>query len=79
MASEGDQTFFPNPSSAAQGSQISWVNTDSEVHHIAATDGSFDTGEIAPGATSAAMVLGTNGAHYYCTLHPSEVGSITAR
>lgn len=37
----------------------------------------FDAGDTAPGATSNAMSLGTQGTiHYHCAIHPSMTGSI---
>jgi plastocyanin len=78
LQGQGNQTFYPSPSTAVQGSRIAWSNTDSEIHHVAATDGSFDTGDLVPGQTSGPIVLGTDGANYYCTLHAGEVGSINS-
>jgi plastocyanin len=49
---------------------------DNKVHHIVLNDGSLDSGDIAPGATSAALKLGADGANYHCTIHPGMVGSI---
>jgi plastocyanin len=78
LGNDGSGAFYPSPVGAAQGSSIVWTNTDSETHHIVATDGSFDTGELIPGGTSSLIVLATNGAHYYCTLHTNERGVINA-
>lgn len=72
------QSFNPNPASAAQGQSVSWRNNDNQVHHIVSNDGTVDTGDIAPGATSAARVLQTNGTNYHCTIHPGMIGAISA-
>jgi plastocyanin len=76
LGDRGNQSFTPNPSSALQGSMVVWRNTDNVVHHIVFNDGSVDSGDIAPGATSAPLRVGTNGANYHCTIHPGMVGSI---
>jgi plastocyanin len=55
---------------------MAWMNTDSLTHHIVANDGSFDTGDIAPGQNSPAVMLNENGANYHCAIHPTMVGSI---
>jgi hypothetical protein len=55
-----------------------WRNTDGVVHHIVLNDGSLDSGNIAPGASSAPLRLGVDGANYHCTIHPTMVGSINA-
>ena len=72
------QSFSPNPATAGQGQSVSWRNTDSVVHRIVSNDGTLDTGDIAPGSTSAARVLQTNGTNYHCTIHPGMIGAISA-
>ena len=57
---------------------IAWRNTDGVVHRIVANDGSFDTGDIAPGATSAPRTLTADGANYHCSIHPGMVGAINS-
>lgn len=74
----GAQSFSPNPASASQGGMVAWHNNDSTTHHIVLDDGSLDTGDIAPGASSPAKLLNVSGAQYHCTIHPTMVGSINA-
>jgi plastocyanin len=79
MGQRNDQSFSPNPAAIAQGALVVWHNTDSTVHHIVMNDGSFDGGEIGPGATSAVMRLSSTGGQYHCTIHPTTMfGSINA-
>jgi len=72
----GSQSFSPNPASVTQGTMVVWNNNDSTTHHILLNDGSLDTGTIAPGTSSAPMVLTVRSAQYHCTIHPTMVGSI---
>jgi plastocyanin len=76
LGDRGNQSFTPNPAAAAQGDMVVWRNTDSVTHHIVFNDGSLDSGDLAPGASSSALRVGTNGANYHCTIHPGMVGSI---
>lgn len=76
VGSSGPQSFNPNPAEAGQGSTVAWKNNDGVTHHIVLNDGSLDTGDIAPGASSRALRLTTDGANYHCTIHPTMVGSI---
>jgi hypothetical protein len=46
----GAQSFSPNPATQSHGG-VAWHNSDSATHRIVSNDGSFDTGDIAPGAT----------------------------
>lgn len=78
LGSDSSGAFLPSPASVAQGSTVAWTNTNSETHRIVATDNSFNTGDIAPGATSGPVVLRTDGANYFCAIHPSERGSINS-
>ncbi|HEY3384633.1 MAG TPA: hypothetical protein VGK32_22970 [Vicinamibacterales bacterium] len=72
----GGGSFTPNPGDAANGTTIAWMNNDSLTHRIVMNDGSLDTGNLAPGQTSAALTMKSNGGNYHCTIHPSMVGSI---
>jgi plastocyanin len=73
----GAQSFSPNPASASPGQTITWKDTDGITHHIVADDGSFDTGTIGGGATSAPITVGNSSVSYHCSIHPSMTGTIT--
>jgi plastocyanin len=69
-------SFEPNPAPFAQGALVVWRNTDAATHRIVMNDGSFDSGNIAPGASSPVMRVGSSGS-YHCTIHPTMMfGSI---
>lgn len=55
---------------------VAFKNNDTVTHHIVMNDGSADFGDIAPGATSQAMMAPTKAANYHCTIHPTMVGTI---
>src|SRR5262245_718626 len=71
----GAQSFSPNPASAG-GQQVVFKNADSITHRVALNDGSVDTGDIAPGATSRVVPLPASGTNYHCTIHPDMIGSV---
>jgi plastocyanin len=73
----GSQSFSPNPATVPIGQTVAFKNTDAITHHIQQDNGAFDTGDLAPGATSAPIMIDTAGAlPYHCVIHPSMVGSI---
>ena len=77
VAMNGAQSFSPNPSSIVAGQTVAFYNADSIVHIIAADGGAFATGNLAPGATSAAITMADAGAYgYHCTIHPTMVGTL---
>jgi plastocyanin len=79
MGQRNEQSFSPNPLPVVQGSTVTWQNNDSTVHRIVMNDGSFDSGNISPGATSTAMRLTSANGQYHCALHPTTMfGSINA-
>jgi plastocyanin len=71
MGQQGIPSFQPNPAQVAVGSLVAWHNDDAQTHRIVMNDGSFDSGDIAPGASSSMMRLGANGGSYHCTIHPT--------
>lgn len=71
----GNQSFSPNPASAG-GQLVVFRNADTEVHRVRLNDGSIDTGDIAPGATSQAVTMPASGTNYHCSLHPDMVGAV---
>ena len=77
MGQRNDQSFSPNPAPLAQGSLIVWQNNDNTIHRIVMNDGSFDSGNISPGAMSSTMRLTSSGGSYHCAVHPTTMfGSI---
>lgn len=71
----GKQSFNPNPAAVAAGQLVVFKNTDNVTHHIMLDDGSMQTADIPPGASSAALPIGAANKAYHCTIHPSMVGS----
>ena len=73
----GAQSFSPNPAAVPPGQTVSWHNVDTTTHRVVLNDGELDTGNIAPGAFSAAMPLVAS-APYHCSIHPDMVGTAVA-
>jgi len=73
----GAQSFEPNPASAG-GLTVVFRNADTVVHRVVLNDGSIDTGEIAPGATSREVRMPAAGTNYHCSIHPTMIGQVSA-
>lgn len=71
----GAQSFSPNPADAG-GEMVVFHNADAVVHRVVLNDGTIDTGNIAPNATSAPILMPDNGTNYHCSLHPDMVGAV---
>lgn len=71
----GRLAFSPNPATVTAGQLVMFKNNDAVVHHIVLDDGTVQTADIPPGATSAAVAMGTSGSPtYHCTIHPGMIG-----
>jgi len=71
----GRLAFDPNPATVSAGQLVVFKNNDVVAHHVTLDDNTIQTPDIAPGATSAAVAMGTSGAKtYHCTIHPGMVG-----
>jgi plastocyanin len=77
VGQNGAQAFTPNPAGFG-GQQVVFKNNDSVAHHVVLNDGSVDTGDIAPGATSRAVTMPNAGTNYHCTIHPGMIGGVSA-
>lgn len=74
----GKYVFSPNPGDVAVGQTVAFSNYDSIVHTATADNGAFNTGNIAPGATSAPITMSVTGAfNYHDAIHSSMVGTLT--
>jgi plastocyanin len=74
----GAQAFSPNPASFG-GQMVVFRNNDSIPHRVVLNDGSVDTGDIAPGATSRAVAIPGSGTNYHCSLHPGMIGAVSSQ
>jgi plastocyanin len=75
-ATAGANSFTPNPATQNTTGAVMFRNADGVVHRIVANDGSFDSGDIAPGATSRSLPAPAAGTNYHCSLHPAMIGAI---
>jgi plastocyanin len=69
----GKLAFTPNPAAVAAGQTVVFKNNDTVAHHLMLDDGTVQTPNINPGATSAAITIGANKS-YHCIIHPGMVG-----
>ena len=73
----GAQSFSPNPANFG-GQTVVFKNNDTISHRVALNDGTLDTGDIAPGATSRSVLMPSSGTNYHCVTHPDMIGAVSA-
>jgi plastocyanin len=76
VAINGTQSFSPNPATLPTGQMVVWHNVNNTTHRVVVNDGTVDTGNLAPGASSQPMAIGAGGGQYHCSIHPEMIGSI---
>ena len=76
VAIRGAQSFSPNPATLPDGQIVVWHNASNTTHRVVMNDGSVDTGNLAPGASSQPMSIGAASGQYHCSIHPEMIGSI---
>lgn len=55
---------------------VTWTNDDTMVHTVTANDGSFDSGDIQPGASFSHSFTSTGTIGYHCIHHAGMTGTI---
>ncbi|MCC6176068.1 MAG: cupredoxin family copper-binding protein [Chloroflexi bacterium] len=74
-----DFVYTPQTVSIKVGARVTWTNADAVPHTATDRDRRWDTGTFA-GGQSASQTFSSAGTYrYYCTLHPSMLGTVTVR
>ena len=72
-----DFSFAPRSVSVNVGDTITFRNTGDEPHTATARNGSFDTGNIASGASGSVTLRTAGTFSYFCKPHPFMTGTVT--
>lgn len=68
--------FEPATLTVAPGSTVRWFNDDALPHTVTATDGSWDSGNLAPGGTFERQFDSPGTYAYLCRYHPGQTATI---
>ena len=71
--------FEPDDLALSPGDSVTWTNEDVVPHTVTAADGSWDSGELAPGERWTVVVEGDGAVPYLCRYHPTMRGSLELR
>jgi plastocyanin len=71
--------FGTNPLTIAVGTTISWLNSDSTTHTSIADGGTWNSGNIAPGARYNRTFQSAGQFTYHCQIHPGMTGTIVVQ
>ncbi|OGN86864.1 MAG: hypothetical protein A2X23_00560 [Chloroflexi bacterium GWC2_73_18] len=68
--------FEPSVLTIAQGEAVRWFNDDALPHTVSATDGSWDSGNLAPGQSFERRFDAMGSYPYLCRYHPGMTGTV---
>ena len=71
-----DNVFDPATITVQPGTTVRWVNNGQHPHTVTARDGSFDSGNIAPGGSFTHTFSTAGAVRYYCKLHKGMEGTV---
>jgi plastocyanin len=72
-----DFAFQPGGVQVSAGGTVSWTNNGESEHTVTASDGSFNSGTLSPGAGFSSTFSTPGTFSYNCTLHPEMTGTVT--
>jgi plastocyanin len=72
-----DFAFDPASVEVRSGDTVTWTNTGAAPHTVTADDGSFDSGQLAPGATFSQTFDARGDFTYHCEIHPQMTGTVS--
>lgn len=75
----GDFDYAPATVTIRVGDTVTWTNRDPVEHTATATNGSFDTGLIAPDGSARIRFTRAGTYAYLCTPHPDMRGTVVVR
>jgi plastocyanin len=71
--------YDPDPVTVKIGTKVTVTNRDGTIHTLTANDESFDTGELAGGASGTITITKSGTYEYFCQIHNYMTGTIEAR
>lgn len=72
-------TFSPATLTVSVGTMVTWKNDDGIAHTSTSDTGVWDTGNLAPGASSTTTFTKAGSYPYHCTYHSGMKGTIVVQ
>ncbi len=62
-----------------KGTKVTWKNNDATTHTVTSDDGTFDSGNIAPGGTYSYTFASPGTFAYHCKIHPTMTAKVVTQ
>jgi len=69
----------PNPITVAIGGTVTWMNNDTIAHTSTLSNGTWDSGTLASGATFSHTFAAAGTLQYHCAIHSNTIGTVTVQ
>jgi plastocyanin len=79
VANSGTNPYNPGQTKVNIGETVTWINKDSNRHTATSNDRTFDSGILREGEAFSFTFEKEGDITYFCTLHPSMVGTLTVK
>ena len=74
-----NMSFAPTGVTVSVGTTVTWTNNDAMTHTVTADDASFDSGNMAQGATYSHKFATAGTVAYHCKIHPTMTASVAVQ
>lgn len=71
-----EQAYQPSSATVTAGGEVTWSNVDDIPHTVTAEDGTWDSGNLEPGADFSFTAEEPGTYDYVCSIHPSMQGQL---
>jgi len=74
-----DHIFVPANLTVPAGSKVTWVNHDADPHTVVEENNKFHSGALDTNDNYSYTFMTPGTYKYFCTLHPTMLGSVTVK
>lgn len=71
-----NMAFSPQSIDVTSGTTVTWTNQDSVTHTVTSDNNTFNSGQLAPGASFSFTFPNSGIFSYHCSIHPNMTGEV---
>lgn len=74
-----DHIFIPSDVTVAAGTKVTWINHDADPHTVVEENNKFHSSALDTNDNYSYTFMTPGTYKYFCTLHPTMLGSVTVK